>query len=242
VEAIIVDDISKRFKIPHHKKRTLFHHILGVIKGQFSYEEFWALKNVSFSVEKGQAFGVIGKNGSGKTTLLKVLAKVFYPDSGSVKTNGNVASFLELGVGFQPDLTAEENVFIYASVLGMSRKETQKKYDSIFDFAEMKRFENMKLKNLSSGMQIRLAFSTAIHSDPTTLLIDEVFSVGDEAFQKKSAQKINEFKEQGKTIILVSHELETVRDFCKESLWLKDGRIASIGPTNGVIENYLASS
>jgi lipopolysaccharide transport system ATP-binding protein len=237
--AIIVDNISKKFRIPHEKKTTLFQNIVGIIKRQFDYEEFWALKDVSFEIEKGEAFGIIGKNGSGKSTLLKILAKVLYPDTGSVTMNGKTASFLELGIGFQPELTAKENVYIYASILGMSRKQVDKIYDDIFDFAELKRFENMKLKNFSSGMYMRLAFSTAIRAEPDTLLIDEVFAVGDEAFQSKCTAKINEFREQGKTIVFVSHALNTVKSLCQRSSLLSEGRIVSIGDTEKVINDYL---
>jgi lipopolysaccharide transport system ATP-binding protein len=237
--AIAVDSISKRFKIPHEKKTTLFQNIIGVIKRQFNYEEFWALRDVSFQIEKGETFGIIGKNGSGKTTLLKILAKVLYPDKGSVSMNGKVASFLELGVGFQPELTAEENVYIYSSILGMSRKEVRASYTDIFEFAEMMKFEDMKLKNFSSGMYMRLAFSTAIHANPDTLLIDEVFAVGDEAFQKKCVDKINEFRRQGKTIIFVSHDLNAVKSLCQKSLLLNEGNTLSIGNTEKVINDYL---
>jgi lipopolysaccharide transport system ATP-binding protein len=237
--AIIVDNISKKFRIPHEKKTTLFQNIVGIIKRQFDYEEFWALKDVSFEIEKGEAFGIIGKNGSGKSTLLKILAKVLYPDTGSVTMNGKTASFLELGIGFQPELTAKENVYIYASILGMSRKQVDKIYDDIFDFAELKRFENMKLKNFSSGMYMRLAFSTAIRAEPDTLLIDEVFAVGDEAFQSKCTAKINEFREQGKTIVFVSHAMDTVKNLCHRSLLLNEGRIVSLGDTEKVINDYL---
>ncbi len=239
MNAIIVDSISKKFKIPHEKKTTLFQNIVGVLKRQFDYEEFWALKDVSFEVKKGEAFGIIGRNGSGKSTLLKILAKVLYPDTGSITMNGKTASFLELGVGFQPELTAKENVYIYASVLGISRKQVDRIYDDIFDFAELRKFENMKLKNFSSGMYMRLAFATAIHINPDTLLIDEVFAVGDEAFQKKCAARINDFKEQGKTIIFVSHDLKTVRNLCQRSMLLNEGRIVSIGDTEKVIVDYL---
>jgi len=193
MSAIIVDNISKKFRIPHEKKTTVFQNIVGLIKRQFSYEEFWALKDVSFEVNKGEALGIIGRNGSGKSTLLKILARVLYSDSGSVSLNGKVASFLELGVGFQPELTAKENVYIYSSILGLRRKQVDRIYDDIFDFAELKKFENMKLKNFSSGMYLRLAFATAIHANPDTFLIDEVFAVGDEAFQKKCRDKMNEF-------------------------------------------------
>lgn len=240
MSAIIVDNISKRFRIPHEKKTTLFQNIVGLIKRQFTYEEFWALKDISFEIKEGEAFGIIGRNGSGKTTLLKILAKVLYPDGGSVTMNGKVASFLELGVGFQSELTAKENVYIYSSILGMSRKQVDKMYNDIFDFAELKKFENMKLKNFSSGMYMRLAFSTAVHANPDTLLIDEVFAVGDEAFQKKCTDKVNEFREQGKTIVFVSHALETVKKLCQRSLLLNDGKIVAIGATEKVINDYLA--
>ena len=240
MSAVVVNNISKRFRIPHEKKTTLFQNIVGVVKRQFDYEEFWALRNVSFEIERGETFGIIGRNGSGKTTLLKILAKVLYPDNGSVTVNGEVASFLELGVGFQPELTAKDNVYIYSCILGISRKEVEKKYDDIFDFAELKKFENMKLKNFSSGMYLRLAFSTAIHANPDTLLIDEVLAVGDEDFQKKCIDKINDFREQGKTIVFVSHSLDNVKRLCQRSLLLNEGTIVSMGNTEKVINDYLA--
>jgi lipopolysaccharide transport system ATP-binding protein len=238
MSAITVDRISKRFKVPHEKKKTLFHNLIGIAKRQFSYEEFWALRDISFEIKKGESFGIIGPNGSGKSTLLKILARVLYPDSGSMSINGKVASFLELGVGFQPELSAQENVYIYSSILGMSRKEVRQKYEDIFQFAELQKFQNMKLKNFSSGMYLRLAFSTAVHAVPDILLIDEVFAVGDEAFQKKCANKINEFREQGTTIIFVSHSLETVKSLCQRTLLVNNGKIVSIGDTVTVIEEY----
>lgn len=239
MNAIIIDNISKKYRIPHEKKTTIFQNIVGLIKRQFDYEEFWALKDVSFEIKKGEAFGIIGRNGSGKSTLLKILAKVLYPDAGSVTMNGKTASFLELGVGFQPELTARDNVYIYSSILGISRKQVDKIYDDIFDFAELKKFETTKLKNFSSGMYVRLAFSTAIRANPDTLLIDEVFAVGDEAFQKKCAAKINEFKDQGKTIVFVSHALNTVKNLCQRSMLLNEGKIMSLGDTEKVIADYL---
>ena len=240
MSTIIVDNISKRFRIPHEKKTTVFQNIVGLVKRQFSYEEFWALKDVSFEVNKGEALGIIGRNGSGKSTLLKILAKVLYPNSGSVSLNGKVASFLELGVGFQPELTARENVYIYSSILGLSRRQVDKVYDDIFDFAELKKFESMKLKNFSSGMYLRLAFSTAIHAAPDTLLIDEVFAVGDEAFQKKCRDKMNQFKAEGKTIVFISHALPTVKELCQRTILLNEGRIVTMGDTEKVINDYLA--
>jgi len=240
MSAIIVDNISKKFRIPHEKKTTVFQNIIGLIKRQFDYEEFWALKDVSFEVNKGEALGIIGKNGSGKSTLLKILAQVLYPNSGSVTMNGKVASFLELGVGFQPELTARENVYIYSSILGLRRKQVDRIYDEILDFAELKKFENMKLKNFSSGMYLRLAFSTAINAIPDTLLIDEVLAVGDETFQKKCRDKINQFQTEGKTIVFVSHDLDTVKKLCQRSMLLNEGRIVIIGDTEKVINDYLA--
>lgn len=238
--AVVAENISKRFKIPHEKRTTLFQNIVGLIKKQFDYEEFWALRDVSFEIKKGETFGIIGKNGSGKTTLLKIMARVLYPDAGSVKLNGKVAPFLELGVGFQPELTAEENVYIYSSILGMSGKETKKKYGDIFEFAELRKFENMKLKNFSSGMYLRLAFSTAIFTNPDTLLVDEVLAVGDEAFQEKCIDKINELRQLNKTIVFVSHALDAVQKLCQRSLLINGGKIISIGDTEDVISDYRA--
>jgi lipopolysaccharide transport system ATP-binding protein len=240
MSAIIVDNVSKKFRIPHEKKTTLFQNIIGLIKRQFSYEEFWALKDVSFEVNQGEAFGIIGRNGSGKSTLLKIMTKILYPDSGSVNLNGKVASFLQLGVGFQPELTARENVYIYSSILGLSRREVNRVYDEIFDFAELKKFENMKLKNFSSGMNVRLAFSTAVHAVPDILLIDEVLAVGDEAFRKKCRERMDQFKEEGKTIVFVSHALDAVKELCQRSMLLNEGQIVSMGDTEKVINDYRA--
>ena len=239
MSAIIVDNVSKKFRIPHEKKRTVFQNIVGLIKRQFAYEEFWALKDISFQVNKGEALGIIGRNGSGKSTLLKIMANVLYADSGSVTLNGKVASFLKLGVGFQAELTARENVYIYSSILGVGRKQVDRIYDDIFDFAELRKFENMKLKNFSSGMNMRLAFATAIHAVPDTLLIDEVFAVGDEAFKEKCRDKMNQFKAEGKTIVFVSHALDSVQALCQRTILLNGGRIVTMGDTEKVINDYL---
>jgi lipopolysaccharide transport system ATP-binding protein len=237
--AITVDKVTKKFKIPHEKRTTMLKNLLGIIRRRLTYEEFLALGDVSFEVERGESFGIIGRNGSGKSTLLKILARVLYPDSGSVTVKGRVAPFLELGVGFQPELSAQENVYLYASVLGMGSKQVDKKYDEIFEFAELKKFESMKLKNFSSGMYLRLAFSTAVQVDPDVLLIDEVLAVGDESFQKKCAVKIDEFKEQGKTIVLVSHGLESVKKICRRSLLLDHGSVIAVDDTEKVIARYI---
>ena len=240
MSAIVVDNVSKRFRIPHERRTTVFQNIIGLVKRQLSYEEFWALKDVSFEVNKGEAFGVIGRNGSGKSTLLKIMARVLYPDSGSVAMNGKVASFLQLGVGFQAELTARENVYIYSSILGVSRKQVERVYDEIIDFAELKKFENMKLKNFSSGMNVRLAFATAIYAVPDTLLLDEVLAVGDESFQKKCRDRMNQFKTEGKTIVFVSHAMDSVKELCQRSMLLSEGRIVTMGDTEKVINDYRA--
>ncbi|MCJ7445707.1 MAG: ABC transporter ATP-binding protein [Methanotrichaceae archaeon] len=241
--AVIVEEIFKKFRIPHERKITIFDHLAGLLRGRaFSFEEFSALENVSFAVKHGETFGIIGPNGCGKSTLLKVIAGVLYPDSGRVLINGKIAPFLELGVGFQQDLSAKDNVYLYGAVMGLTRKEIDKKYDLIMDFAELKRFEDMKLKNFSSGMFVRLAFATAIQTDPDIILVDEVLSVGDEAFQKKCSEKIDEMRMAGKTILFVSHSMELVRKLCNRCLLLNEGKLTAIGDTEQVIKEYIRSS
>jgi len=239
MSVITVEDVSKKFKIPHEKRTTIFEHLVALVRKRLSYEEFWALKDVSFKVEPGEAFGIIGENGSGKTTLLRILARIMRPDTGSATVNGRVACILELGTGFQAELTAKENVDIYATIMGMTRGETKARYDAIIDFAELRQFEDMKLKNFSSGMYVRLAFSTAIHTDPDIILLDEVLAVGDEAFQRKCLDKIYALKAQGKTIVFVAHALPAVGALCERAMALDNGRVLSIGDTNKVIADYL---
>ena len=240
--SIIVNNVSKHFRLPHERKSTVLQNIIGIFNRRMSYEEFWALKDISFEVKQGETMGIIGPNGSGKSTLLKILAGVLYPDKGSVSIDGKISSFLDLGVGFQTELTAKDNVFLYSAILGVSRKETKKRYDDIFDFAELRKFENMRLKNFSSGMYMRLAFATAVYADPGNLLIDEAFAVGDGAFQKKCMEKIDEFRKQGKTILFVSHSMESVKELCHRSILLKQGKMISIGDTEKVINDYITST
>jgi lipopolysaccharide transport system ATP-binding protein len=239
--AIVVDHLSKQFRIPHERKVTLFQHIAGLVgSGSYSYETFNALQDISFSIQHGETFGVIGPNGSGKSTLLKILAGVLYPDSGTVRINGKIAPFLELGVGFQPDLTAKENIYLYGAIMGLTKKEIGSKYEEILDFAELKRFESMKLKNFSSGMMVRLAFSTAIQTDPDILLVDEVLAVGDESFQRKCSVKIDEIKKKKKTIILVSHAMNSVLELCSRCILIHQGQIAAYGEAESVVAQYRA--
>jgi ABC-type polysaccharide/polyol phosphate transport system ATPase subunit len=237
--AIVVENVSKVFKIPHERRHTVYENVAGLVKGnRYSYEEFWALQNISFTVKRGETLGIIGENGSGKSTLLKVIAGVLFPDRGKVTVNGKIAPFLELGVGFQPELTADENVYIYGSIMGLNRAQIKNKIDDIFEFSELEKFRNAKLKNFSSGMYARLAFSTAISTDPEIILIDEALAVGDEAFQRKCYEKINEFRRNEKTIIFVSHGLGTVKQLCERSILLSHGRIDSIGYSEKVVNDY----
>src|SRR5271157_2465447 len=240
--AIVVDNISKRYRIPLEKKRTVYENLTGLLSGNKGYQEFWALKDVSFSIKHGETFGVIGPNGSGKSTLLKMLAGVLYPDSGSIKVSGKIAPFLELGVGFQYELTARENIYLYGAIMGLTKKDVSKKYDDIMEFAELKKFENMKLRNFSSGMYVRLAFSVAIQTDPDIMLLDEVLAVGDEHFQKKCMGKIEEIRKSGKTIVFVSHALGSVESLCSRSALIYHGKMVAVGDTEKIIEQYLKIS
>jgi lipopolysaccharide transport system ATP-binding protein len=237
-KAIVVDSISKFFRIPIEKKRTVYDNFIGLLKREHSYEEFWALKDITFTLKRGETLGVIGPNGSGKSTLLKILAGVLYPDTGKIVMKGRVAPFLELGVGFQPELTAKENIYLYASVMGLTKKEIGRRYEDIMDFAELKRFENMRLRNFSSGMVVRLAFSVAIQTDPDIMLLDEVLAVGDEHFQKKCMEKIEEIRKSGRTIVFVSHALPSVQYLCKRSILLDHGKVIAEGETDKVIDCY----
>lgn len=243
MDAIIeVQDLWKRFKIPHEKKTTIFENLANIMQildsRRMTYEEFWALKGVSFSVERGLSMGVIGRNGSGKSTLLKLIANILRPDKGNIKVTGKVASILELGVGFHPDLTVKENILIYGSIMGLKNREIKKRINKILDFSNLQRFRDAKLKNLSSGMQMRLGFSTAIETEPDIFLIDEALAVGDMEFQQKCMDKFRQFKEEKKTILLVSHALDPVREFCEETILLSKGEMVSSGKTDDVIGIY----
>lgn len=238
-EAVVVEGVSKRFRIPHERKSTFYDHLFGLARGgRYSYEVFSALEEVTFSVRRGETFGVIGPNGCGKSTLLKILAGVLRPDAGRVAIAGKVAPFLELGVGFHPELSAVENIRLYGAIMGLSRREVEGKREEILEFADLKRFENMKLKNFSSGMYVKLAFATAIEANPDILLVDEVLSVGDEAFQKKCAGKIEEIRRAGKTIVYVSHALASVRDLCERCILIDAGRVVALGEAERVVLEY----
>jgi len=236
--AISVKGVSKTFKIPHEKVSSIRGAVTGIFRDK-SYEEFKALDDVSFEVKKGEFFGIIGRNGSGKSTLLKVLAGIYQADKGSVKVNGMISPFLELGIGFNPELSGRDNVYLNATVLGMTQKQIDEKFESIIAFSELERFIDQKLKNYSSGMQVRLAFSVSIHANRDILLMDEVLAVGDMNFQQKCLNEFNRYRNLGKTIILVTHDMKSVMEYCDRALLLQNGKVIRIGNPQAVSNEYL---
>jgi lipopolysaccharide transport system ATP-binding protein len=234
---IEVEHLHKVFRIPHEKRNTLFETIAGLLRPPV-YETFHALKDINFTVEEGEMLGIIGQNGSGKSTLLKILARILVPTEGLVRVKKRVTPFLELGVGFNQDFTAAENIRIYGIIMGLSPREIDEKSDYILEFADLVKFRDTKLRNFSSGMQVRLAFSTAIQTRPQILLLDEVLAVGDQEFQKKCLEELERFKREGVTIILVSHDLGAVKQHCERTLLLDHGVQVMIGETDEVVERY----
>lgn len=234
--AVSVEHVSKRFRMYHERNDSLKS---MVMRGKKSvHEDFWALKDVSFEVPHGTTFGLIGKNGSGKSTLLKCLAKILWPEEGSITARGKQASLLEVGSGFHPELSGRENVFLNGSILGMSRKEVARKFDEIVSFSGVGHFIDQPVKNYSSGMYVRLGFSVAVAVTPDILVVDEVLAVGDATFQKRCRTKFKEMKEEGRTVILVSHSMNTVKDMCDEVAWLNEGELKMIGKTDDVVKAY----
>ena len=238
--AIVVDSVSKNFRLYHERNRYIK---AAILRGRRAkYEEFWALDDVSFEVEHGSTLGIIGSNGSGKSTMLKCLTGIYRPDKGKVSINGNIAALLELGAGFHPELSGRENVYLNAAIMGLSKKDAERQFDSIVEFAGLERFIDTAVKNYSSGMVIRLGFSVAAHVEPEILLIDEVLTVGDQSFARKSSEKIEQFRREGRTIVVVSHFLGGVQQLCKEVVWLEKGRLKMRGPAAEVIAEYTGQS
>ncbi len=237
--AVQVKEVSKKFRLYHERNQSLKS---AILRGRASkHEDFMALDKISFEVLEGKTHGLIGSNGSGKSTLLKCLAKIYWPTSGSIEYRGRMASLLEVGSGFHLELSGRENIYLNGSILGMSKKEIDSKFDDIVEFSGVERFLDQPVKNFSSGMYVRLGFSIAIHVDPDILVVDEVLSVGDEEFQRQSFQKFLEFRKRGKTVILVTHSMDVVKEVCDAATWINNGLMMRTGSASDVVASYQSS-
>jgi len=230
---IVVDDVHKHFKLRHtHSIKETF---VAAMKRKKLVSDFQALDGVSFEIGEGESVALLGYNGSGKSTMLKLISGVLRPDEGRVLTRGRVAGLIEVGAGFHPDLSGRENVFLNAAILGMSKKEIEERFDSIVEFSEIEKFIDTEVKHYSSGMFLRLAFSVAIHTEVDILLIDEILSVGDEPFQQKCIARVKELHSQGKTLVVVSHDLDMVSDLCERGILLQDGKVRIDGASKDAV-------
>lgn len=236
--AIEVDNVSMKFNMSREKVDSLKDYIFKTIKREIQYNEFWALKNVSFSVEKGDRVGILGLNGAGKSTLLKVISGVFKPTEGHVDKHGKMVPLLELGAGFDPQYTGKENIYLYGAMLGYTKKFIDSKYDEIVEFSELQKFMDVPVKNYSSGMKSRLGFSIATVVEPKILILDEVLSVGDAKFRKKSEKKIMSMFDSGVTVLFVSHSLEQVQRLCNKAMILEKGKLIAYGDIDPISEQY----
>ena len=236
--AIEVDNVSMKFNLSREKVDSLKDYIFKTIKREIQYNEFWALKNVSFSVEKGDRVGILGLNGAGKSTLLKVISGVFKPTEGHVDKHGKMVPLLELGAGFDPQYTGKENIYLYGAMLGYTKKFIDSKYDEIVEFSELQKFMDVPVKNYSSGMKSRLGFSIATVVEPKILILDEVLSVGNAKFRKKSEKKIMSMFDSGVTVLFVSHSLEQVQRLCNKAMILEKGKLIAYGDIAPISEQY----
>ncbi|PCS00112.1 ABC transporter ATP-binding protein [Lactococcus fujiensis] len=236
--AVKIDHVSKFFRLPTEATSSLRTTLVNRLRGIKGYKEQHVLKDIDFVVEKGDFFGIVGRNGSGKSTLLKIISQIYTPEKGNVTVNGKLVSFIELGVGFNPELTGKENIFLNGAMLGFSHEEIAAMYDEIVDFAELEEFMNQKLKNYSSGMQVRLAFSVAIKARGDVLVLDEVLAVGDESFQRKCNDYFLERKASGKTTILVTHDMGAAKKYCNKAILIENGLIKVSGDVNDVANQY----
>lgn len=236
--AVKIDHVEKSFRLPTENTNSLKRTMVNYFKGIKGYRNQEVLRDISFEVEKGDFFGIVGRNGSGKSTLLKIISQIYYPEKGNVEVNGKLVSFIELGVGFNPELTGKENVYLNGAMLGFSTSEIDEMYDDIVEFSELADFMNQKLKNYSSGMQVRLAFAVAIQAKSDILVLDEILAVGDEAFQRKCNDYFLKAKEQEKTIILVTHSMDAVRKYCNKAVLIDKGKIKVIGTPDEVANQY----
>lgn len=239
--AIVVDEATVRFNIASERIDNLKEYFIKLLKRELMFKEFLALRDVSLSVKKGEAWGIIGTNGSGKSTMLKLICGILKPHKGSVEIHGSIAPLIELGAGFDGDLTARENIFLNGAVLGYDQKFMQQHFDEIVDFAELQDFLDMPIKNYSSGMAARLGFSIATVVQPDILIVDEVLAVGDYAFQQKCEKRMNDMRERGTTLLFVSHSIESVKEICDHALWLNKGVVQASGKVDSVCEAYIKS-
>ncbi|MDO4793506.1 MAG: ABC transporter ATP-binding protein [Filifactor alocis] len=237
-----IKDVSMMFNLSKEKVDNIKEYAIKILKRQLMFQEFWALKNVSFDIKRGESVGLIGLNGSGKSTLLKIIAGVLKPTKGRVNVYGSIAPLIELGAGFDIELSAKENIYLNGAILGYSRKEIKERFEDIVDFAQLWEFIDVPIKNFSSGMIARLGFSIATISDPDILIVDEILSVGDLPFQRKCEKRIDEVTKSGATVILVSHSLEQVRDICKKAVWLEKGTMICHGNVDEVVSEYQKST
>ena len=241
--ALEVKNVSKSFRLPTEQANGIKQAFVNWTKGVKGYKEHHVLKDISFKVEKGDFFGIVGRNGSGKSTLLKIISQIYTPEKGEVKVNGTLIPFIELGVGFNPELTGRENVYMNGALLGFSREEVSKMYPEIVEFAELEEFMDQKLKNYSSGMQVRLAFSIAIKAQGDILVLDEVLAVGDEAFQRKCNDFFEKIKkDKTKTVILVTHSMDSVRKYCNKAMMIRNGKVVVYGSPQDVASQYTADN
>jgi ABC-2 type transport system ATP-binding protein len=235
---IQAENISMRYLMSYDRVKSIKEYLVQLVKGKIKYEEFWALREVSFNIRQGEVVGLIGHNGAGKSTLLKVISGILKPTCGMVKVNGNVVPMLELGSGFDYDLTGRENIFLNGAILGYSEKYLKEKYDEIVAFSELGKFIDIPIRNYSSGMMMRLAFSIATVVDPEILIVDEILSVGDAAFQEKSKRRMLELMGGGTTVLFVSHSLEQIREMCSRVIWLDHGTVKMDGDPQAVCDAY----
>lgn len=238
--AIIVTDVVMKFNLLQEKVTSLKEYFIKMVKGDLLYNEFLALKDVSFEVYRGESFGIIGDNGSGKSTLLKTISGIYAPTRGSVKVMGSISPLIELGAGFDAEMTARENIFLNGSILGYNERFINEHYHEIVEFSELKEFIDVPIKNFSSGMVARLGFAIATLVKPEILIVDEILAVGDYSFQKKCEEKMRELREGGTTLIFVSHSIEQVKEVCERVLWLNRGEIVRIGDSKEVCEEYIS--
>jgi lipopolysaccharide transport system ATP-binding protein len=240
VDAIAVQGLGKRFRqYRGDHPRTLKEALLSGLRRSPPEQDFWALRDLTFAIEAGHMVGIVGPNGAGKSTLLRLIGGVVQPDEGQVTVNGQIGALLDLGAGFHPDLTGRENVFVNGVISGLTRQDIARRFDSIVDFAELAEFIDSPLRTYSTGMQLRLGFAVAVHTDPEILLIDEILAVGDLAFQRKCIDRIVQFRDEGRTVVLVSHDPGSIQELCDEALWLRKGKVAAYGPAKGIVDQYV---